>query len=806
MHPPDERTTIPDGDDHRVSPSAWRPQVASVLLVDDHAENLLALEAVLEPLALNLIRATSAEEALRAVLGQDFAVILLDVQMPGTDGLETARLIKTRDASRVTPIIFITALDHNRRHVTEGYESGAVDYLFKPVEGEVLRAKVSAFVELYQRREDEVLQQRRRYADLSEQSQRALREAGAMSDARLRDAYKAERQARADADVARMAAERSADRTRRLQTVTAALAGALTADDVAQIVVDEGVAALAALAGSIVRVSDDGRTLELIRSVGYSDALVDPWRRFSVDAPVPMAEAARTNQPIFIESGDAWRARHGGDEAADAGLDIHAWAALPLAVDGRVLGAMGLSFGRPNAFEADERAFIMALAQQCALALERARLYEAMDQARRDAEQANAAKSQFLATMSHEIRTPINAAIGYAELMELGLAGPVTDQQRDYLGRLRTSSAHLLALVNEILDLSRTEAGQMRVAREPAMTGTVVGAALTIMMLQAETKGVRLHDACAREAGVPYVGDEQRVRQILVNLISNAVKFTPPGSSVTITCDLEQRVPRSEHLVGEGPWAFIRIEDPGMGIALDEQERVFEPFVQGESGLTRTAGGTGLGLAISRRLARLMGGDLTVESRPAEGSAFTLWLPAGDMPEPRSSLSTRVVSSRPEGLAGLGAFLRERLERLLEDYIKRLRSDPTLPPEASTLASARLEDHASSFFTDLAQSLVAIEQSGGSQSELVRDGSAIQRFVAELHGQQRHRLGWTEAHVARDYEHMADAAEAIVRRRTEKAAASGDVENGVRVLRQLISIAASASRRAYRHASHIGRI
>jgi len=449
------------------------------------------------------------------------------------------------------------------------------------------------------------------------------------------------------------------------------------------------------------------------------------------------------------------------------------------------------------------RAFVLALAQQCALAFERAQLYEATDRARREAEEANRAKSQFLATMSHEIRTPINAALGYAELLTLGLAGPVTEQQKDYLGRLRLSSQHLLGLVNEVLDLSKAEAGQMTVACEPARTGDAVAAATAITLPLAQTKGIRLVDQSAGGPGAPYVGDEQRVRQIVVNLLSNAVKFTPAGGSVIVACDTTPQAPPSPHLSGRGPWAYIRVEDTGMGIAPDEQERVFEPFVQAEAGLTRTAGGTGLGLTISRRLARLMGGELTVESRVGAGSAFTLWLPAGVAADALRGAAggppLRGDPPRAEGLAAVGAFLRERLERVVEDYVERIRRDPFFPADVRQLPSAKIEDHGITFLGDLAQSLVAIEETGGPQSDILRDGTEIQRFISELHGQQRHRLAWTEAQLARDYEHLTDAVEAVVRRRGSDGAP--EIETAIRVLGQLVTAAAAAARRAIRHAS-----
>jgi hypothetical protein len=161
--------------------------------------------------------------------------------------------------------------------------------------------------------------------------------------------------------------------------------------------------------------------------------------------------------------------------------------------------------------------------------------------------------------------------------------------------------------------------------------------------------------------------------------------------------------------------------------------------------------------------------------------------------------SLRAAHPRPEGLAAVGAFLRERLERVLEDYVGRIRRDPSYPPDTATMPAARIEDHSVTFLGDLAQCLVAIDETGGLESDILRDGTAIQRFVAELHGRQRHRLGWTEAHLARDYEHQADAVEALVRRRAPAVAA--ETETGVRVVRQLIALAAAAARRAFRHAA-----
>jgi signal transduction histidine kinase len=253
-----------------------------------------------------------------------------------------------------------------------------------------------------------------------------------------------------------------------------------------------------------------------------------------------------------------------------------------------------------------------------------ARLEEAMrvaEASHAQAQQASRAKSEFLATMSHEIRTPINAMLGYADLLDLGVAGPLNASQREHVTRIRASGRHLVGLVDEVLDLAGIESGSVRVEAAVASLDRSVDAALELVRPMAMDKGVKLLLECSCDAtDEAYIGDRRRVEQILINLLTNALKFTPSGGDVTVRCGRGSG--------DNGAWSEVVVEDTGEGVAADQLERIFEPFVQGDSGYTRRHGGLGLGLAISRRLARLMRGEIFAQSEPGHGARFTLRLPS----------------------------------------------------------------------------------------------------------------------------------------------------------------------------------
>ncbi|MFL5577728.1 MAG: ATP-binding protein [Gemmatimonadaceae bacterium] len=418
---------------------------------------------------------------------------------------------------------------------------------------------------------------------------------------------------------ARQEAERATTRVERLQTVSAALAAALTVSEVADVIARQGSAALGAGAGVVALIDATGESLEYAGWVGYPPDARGEWQHLPLAYRAPLTDAARRGEPVWVGSPEELSAAWPEFARVAQLIPTGAWGAVPLVLDRgtereQVLGAMGLSFGAPREFPADVRALAEALAQQGAQALGRALLYAEAEAARADAEAANRAKSEFLAVMSHELRTPLNAIGGYAELMEMGIRGAVTAQQREDLRRIQTSQRHLLGLINEVLNYAKLETGSVHFDVADVLVHEALGAAEALVAPQARVKGLTVVVGdTPPELTVRADGD--KLAQILLNLLSNAIKFTDRGGRIDLTCAVD------------GDRVRLVVRDTGIGIPPDKLEAIFEPFVQVRADLTRTAEGTGLGLAISRDLARGMGGDLTAESEPGAGSTFTLTLP-----------------------------------------------------------------------------------------------------------------------------------------------------------------------------------
>ena len=357
---------------------------------------------------------------------------------------------------------------------------------------------------------------------------------------------------------------------------------------------------------------------------------------YHVDDRSEVAQVIRSQQPMLIPEIDLASVRATADADTKRLLDRvrpSSFMCVPLIARGRAFGAMSFTMtDSGRRYTSDELEIALEIARRTAVAIDNAMIYRRSLSLRLEAEAASTAKSDFLAKMSHEIRTPINAMMGYAELLQMGIAGPITPNQKAQLDRIRASGTHLTELVGEILDLAKIEAGRMSVEEKVASVGEVADAALALIRPQAATKGVELGSSTNGNGSAPtFIGDPQRVQQILTNLLSNAVKFTPGGGQVSVHCNLRPRLetPNGREAV-EHDWACVTVMDTGVGIARDDLDRIFQPFVQVDDGYTRNHGGTGLGLTISRSLAQMMGGDITVESDVGAGSRFTLWLPSPD--------------------------------------------------------------------------------------------------------------------------------------------------------------------------------
>jgi signal transduction histidine kinase len=303
-------------------------------------------------------------------------------------------------------------------------------------------------------------------------------------------------------------------------------------------------------------------------------------------------------------------------------LGVRSYMVLPLKARDRLIGAITFIGADPDVrYTPTDLLFAEDLTGRIAMAMDNARLYKEAQAAREEAvaaagraSLADRAKNDFLATMSHELRTPLNAIAGYAELLELGMRGPISEQQRDAIARIRRSERHLLGIVNDILMFSKSESGRIPLQLDNIPLIEAIEAVRYSIEPMLSACAIQLTVAGC-DSPLSVVADRDRLHQVLVNILSNAVKFSEKHGSVTVHCEVR------EHLVA------IVVKDEGPGIHDDNLETIFEPFVQLSSGLTRTAEGSGLGLAISRELARLMGGDVTVESVVGAGSSFTLTLP-----------------------------------------------------------------------------------------------------------------------------------------------------------------------------------
>lgn len=343
----------------------------------------------------------------------------------------------------------------------------------------------------------------------------------------------------------------------------------------------------------------------------------------------PAARALRTGEPVFIpeiSNADLAESSRTAEQIRRLReLGLHSLIAVPLVARGHVLGTMTFVSAAPNrTYDVHDLKLAQELAVRAALAVDNARLYEA-------AVAASKAKSDFLAVMSHELRTPLNVITGNADLLEAEIAGSLTEKQKDFVQRIKTSAWNQLRIIEEILTFSRMELGREQVQIERVDLSHLVRDLVPLVEPLAREKGLHFR-IDAPEEPTPVETDPRKLRHILLNLLSNAMKFTEEGE-VELQAAVEEGT------------TILRLRDTGIGIAPEYLEKIFEPFFQVEEALTREKGGTGLGLSVARRIAHLLGGEITVQSEVGKGSTFTVRLPRRP---PAPAPSARFSDAGPE--------------------------------------------------------------------------------------------------------------------------------------------------------------
>jgi signal transduction histidine kinase/DNA-binding response OmpR family regulator len=548
----------------------------NILVVDDMPDKVMTIESTLEQLDQNVVKAYSGREALRCLLKHDFAVILLDVNMPEMDGFETAALIRERKRSEHTPIIFVTAFD-DVAHIAKGYSLGAVDFISTPIDPDVLRTKVGVFVDLYQKTETIRQQAAHRVQLAREQAARQVAE-------------KAMRRSALLAEASRLLS-RSLDFDATLASMHKALVPSLV--DALQLVLDDP------NGGFWYAPATDESTAE-----GNSHA--SSHARMAMVSP-------RLVEPIreAIESGHA---RPVPLEALRDAPDLdpnQRWASaivVPLVARDTSLGAIICCLqGVRRTFEPADVALLENLASRAATALDNAQLYQTI----RDGERR---KDEFLAMLGHELRNPLAAITNAGELTKLLDASDPTYQET--LEVIRQQASLMKRLVDDLLDVSRITSGRIQLQKSLVNVGEILARVADSNSQIFTSRGHKLHLTMPKEE-VVVEADPYRLGQILSNLLVNAAKYTDPNGEVWFS------------VVREGDDVVYQIKDSGIGIGPDLLPNVFDLFAQAHRSLHRAEGGLGIGLTIVRGLAELHGGRVWAQSEGyGRGAEFCVCLPA----------------------------------------------------------------------------------------------------------------------------------------------------------------------------------
>lgn len=425
-----------------------------------------------------------------------------------------------------------------------------------------------------------------------------------------------------DEHIARRTAERAVERMARLQTVTAALSAGISFAQVAEVIVDQGIAALEGQAGFVALLSNDGTHLDISGSHGYSPQVLHAWQQLTLTVPTPMSVAVQMGQPIWVESRE--RCIQEYPQVSQIDLDNHAWAALPLLIDEQSVGGLSLSFATARSFTPEDRAYMLTLAQQCAQALARARLYEREQQARSEAEAAVEVRDQVFSMISHDLKNPLSVIQGYVGLVKRMVAAldiPQRDQLMRRLLRIDAAVAQILAQTHELLDVARLRAGKdLPLDYQALDLVALTQQAAAATQALTESHSIRVE---TNLAALPMVGDVRRLERVMSNLLMNAINYSPQGGPIVVT------LMREDH--ADPSWAVITVQDEGMGIPAKDLPFIFEAFKRG-SNVAERISGTGLGLASARQIVEQHSGTITVNSIEGKGTTFTIRLPLLEAP------------------------------------------------------------------------------------------------------------------------------------------------------------------------------
>ena len=561
---------------------------SNILIVDDLPEKLLVFGTVLEDLGQNLVFVRSGGEALREVLQREFAVILLDVNMPDIDGFETAALIRRYKRSAHTPIIFITSYA-DEMQTAKGYSLGAVDYILSPVVPEVLRSKVKVFVELHT-----MQRHLRRQAD--------------------------DRVARVAAEAARRVAEESGRRASFLSNASRQLSHSLDVRVGVQVLLDLLLPAMGSLAALFLLDEQGAPDLGLMQSVEGSGGVAASWSALP-DAVQQALGLAMSGQCQIALAPELLRSLRGTSFGLRGQAPLTMALALPLLIGERVTGVLFLATDAADADAATrDWAALESLAVRAANAFENARLYRNLQSeiverraAEAELQEASQRKDEFLAMLSHELRNPLAPIRNALEVIrriappdpKFTWAGDVMDRQVRQLTRL----------VEELLDVARISQGKVALNKEPVDLNAVIAQSVETAQPFIEQ---RRHSLQLRLPDKPVwlQGDFARLSQVIANLLHNAAKYSEERGSI----QLELTVANGE--------AMVSVRDNGIGIDAALLPRIFDLFSQGQRSLDRSQGGLGVGLTLARRLAELHGGRVEAYSEGAgQGAEFRVFIP-----------------------------------------------------------------------------------------------------------------------------------------------------------------------------------